>query len=338
MVAIGAMLGIGWFVRSMLSQHTGADLSNQNVLITGGTRGLGYLLAKEFAKHGCRIAVCGRDGEEVEFVQRELSAQGIEIFAKTCDVGDNAQVETLIQEVTQQLGSIDILVNNAGVIQVGPVQKMTPQDFHDMMNSSFFGEIHCTLAVLPQMLERKSGRIVNITSIGGKVSVPHLLPYSAAKFACVGFSEGLRAELANTGITVTTIIPGLMRTGSYLQALFKGRQAEEFVWFSLGDNAPIISMDAVRAAKQIVTATRHGEAERILTMPAIMLDMVHRMFPRLTLRILSLVNRFLPSPQGGTTTLSKGIDIQQRIHSPKLDELLKQGQQAAEANNELVST
>src|SRR6185503_4123757 len=122
-------------------------------------------------------------------------------------------------------------------------------------------------AVLPEMRARREGRIVNITSIGGKISVPHLLPYSASKFALVGLSEGLRAELAKDGIVVTTICPGLMRTGSPRNATFKGQHRAEYAWFSIGDSLPVTAMSADRAARQILTACKRGEAEVVLSVP-----------------------------------------------------------------------
>ena len=160
---------------------------------------------------------------------------------------------------TERFGRMDVLVNNAGIISVGPAQAMTRQDFAEAMDVDFWGTLNPILAVLPQMRERRGGRIVNITSIGGKVSVPHLLPYSCAKFAATALSEGLRAELARDGIVVTTIVPGLLRTGSYDQALFKGDHAGEYDWFSVSDNLPGQSISAERAAREIVRATRRGE-------------------------------------------------------------------------------
>jgi short-subunit dehydrogenase len=211
---------------------------------------------------------------------------------------------------------VDILVNNAGTIQVGPFESMTTKDFEDAMRVMFWGMLHPTLTVLPDMLGRRSGRIVNITSIGGKVSMPHLLPYGCAKFAAVGLSEGLRAELKSQGIRVTTIVPGLMRTGSFLNAFFKGRQEKEFRWFSLGATLPLISMDAKRAARQIVDATRRGQAERVLSLPAGLLADFHGQFPGLTADLLALANRFvLPRAEGGRAEPVRGMDVRARSRS-----------------------
>lgn len=137
-----------------------------------------------------------------------------------CDVTDRGQVEDLVRSVSERFGRLDVLVNNADIIEVGPVTAMTVDDFataHDVM---FWGMLYPTLAALPHLRRRHRGRIINITSVGGKISAPHLLPYNCAKFAAVGLSEGLRAELAGSGVSVTAVVPGLMRTGSHLRALF----------------------------------------------------------------------------------------------------------------------
>ena len=113
-------------------------------------------------------------------------------------------------------------MNNAGIILVGPLESQSLASYRQAMDVNFFGALHTTLAVLPQMLARGEGAIVNIASIGGKVAFPYLLPYVASKFAMTGWSQGLRAELAGKGIRVTTVSPGIMRTGSHIQARFSG--------------------------------------------------------------------------------------------------------------------
>ena len=274
-----------------------ADLRGQVVLITGGSRGLGLALAREFAKHGCRLALCDLAEDALTRAKADLLECGAEVFTSVCDVTDPAQLARLNDAVTAHYGQINILVANAGIISVGPVQNLTRQDFKEAMNVNFWGVLNSILAVLPQMQARKSGRIVTITSIGGKVAFPHLLPYACAKFAATGLSEGLRAELARDGIVVTTIAPGLLRTGSYLNVPFKGDKPREFAWFGLGDNLPGASISAERAAREIVQATRRGEAERILSVPANLLSGLHGLLPGPTADLLTLVNNlFLPPP------------------------------------------
>ncbi|HEX6940787.1 MAG TPA: SDR family NAD(P)-dependent oxidoreductase [Longimicrobiales bacterium] len=282
----------------LLERRHATELRGRSVLITGGSRGLGLLLAREFARHGCRVAICARSEPELDAARRDLAARGADVLATVCDVSDPTAVRDMVAWVTERFGRVDVLVNNAGIIQVGPMITMMPEDYEYAMAVNFWGSVHCTLAVLPQMRARREGRIVNITSIGAKVAIPHLLPYSAAKFALRGFSEGARAELAKDGIVVTTIVPGLMRTGSPVNALFKGREAREFTWFSLGDATPLTAMSAERAARRIVEATRRGEAEVTLSWQARVLGLVHDLMPGATMELLALVDRALPRGDG----------------------------------------
>src|SRR6185436_12801844 len=177
-------------------------------------------------------------------------------------------VMAMVANVYTQVGTIDVLVNNAGVIQVGPLEVMMHEDFELAMKAHFWGPLYTTMAVLPSMRQRKSGRIVNISSIGGKVSVPHLVPYSASKFALVGLSKGMRAELMKDGIKVTTVCPGLMRTGSPRNADFKGQHQLEYAWFSISDALPLLTVSAENAARQVVNACKRGQSELVISVPA----------------------------------------------------------------------
>jgi NAD(P)-dependent dehydrogenase (short-subunit alcohol dehydrogenase family) len=309
------------------------DLSGQVVLITGSSRGLGFILARELARQGCDIVICARDPEELEQVRAELATIRAGILAVPCDVSDQQQVMQLVDAATERFGRIDILINNAGVIQVASLKAATVQDFVESHAIMSWGVLYPTLAVLPQMRARHSGRIVNITSIGGKVSIPHLLPYSSAKFAATGFSAGLRAELHREGITVTTIVPGLMRTGSYLKALFKGKESDEFTWFALSDNLPILSMDAERAAHQIIEAIQRGEAERVLTVPATLLARMYGLFPGLTTDLIAFATWLLPTTEKTDPEATPGEVVRQRMPPTRrkiLDALTVMGRRAAE--------
>jgi short-subunit dehydrogenase len=253
-------------------------------------------MAREFAAHGCRVVICARDREELARADQELRRAGATVLEVHCDVTDREQVEAMVRQATEHFGAIDVLINNAGVITVGPVHTQTLEDYEEAMRTMFWGVVYPTLAVLPQMLARGAGRIANIASIGGKIAVPHLLPYDCAKFAAVGFSEGLRAELGRYGIKVTTVCPGLMRTGSYVNAQFKGNNRAEYSWFSLGSTLPLVSISAERAARKIVRAVKQGRSEIIITPQARLLATAHGVAPGLVSDALSLVNRLLPSP------------------------------------------
>jgi len=201
----------------------------------------------------------------------------------------------------------------------------------------YWGTVYTSLAVLQHMRPRRSGRIVNITSIGGKVSVPHLLPYSSAKFAAVGFSEGLRAELAGTGISVTTVVPGLMRTGSHINAMFHGDAEREFSLFSLAASLPLVSMDAERAARSIVQATRRGDAELILSLPAKALALGHSLAPGLTTEALGLVSRAI-LPHDARVDAQPGYAAEEELDSPAVAALTTLGRRAAQRFGQRAST
>jgi short-subunit dehydrogenase len=200
------------------------------------------------------------------------------------------------------------------------------------MDVNFWGPLQVCLAVVPHMRSRGAGRIVNISSIGGKISVPHLLPYCASKFALVGFSRGLRSELDKDGIVVTTVCPGLMRTGSPRNADFKGRHEAEYAWFSISDSLPGTSMSAERAARQILNACRRGDAEIILTVQARIAAKLDALFPEFNSEIMALVNRMLPGMDGGSMESRKGRDSESAATQSGVNTL---GEQAAVRNNEM---
>lgn len=319
----------------LLSRRHDFDLAGKSIVITGGSRGLGLEMARQLAVEGARLTICARNQEELGRARRDLEQRTSQraVLTVRCDVRDKAQVDELISTAVEAYGGIDMLVNNAGIIQVGPVESMTLEDFQEAMDVMFWGVVYPTLAALPWMIERGGGRIVNITSIGGKVSVPHLLPYNCAKFAAVGFSEGLRTEVAKYGIKVVTIAPGLMRTGSYLNAFFKGRQQEESTWFSLGATLPGVSMGAERAARQIVRAAKRGVAEKILTTQAGLMARFHGLFPGATQDLLALVDRLLPDAKGGSKQKARGMDLP-RLHSSPMRPVTALGRSAAERMNQ----
>ena len=324
-----AVAGLGWLAYKGVQWARQESLEGEVVLITGGSRGLGLALAREFARAGCRLVLVARDGQELTRAQQDLRQRGAEVLVVPCDVTDQAQVRSAVDQATQHFGRIDMVVNNAGLIQVGPLSTTTVEDFATALEVMFWGTLYPTLAVLPQMRARRRGRVVNITSIGGMVSIPHLLPYSCAKFAAVGLSEGLRAELGQEGIQVTTVVPGLMRTGSYVQARFQGQQEREFTWFALGATLPLLSMSAERAARQIVRATQRGAAECILSLPANIMGRIHGLCPGTTANVLGLVQRVLPDAEGARARSTPGREVQQRLPSPLLHLLTGLGRAAA---------
>jgi short-subunit dehydrogenase len=304
------------------------------VIITGGSRGLGLLLARELKKQKARVALFARDREDLMRAKDELD--GRTVLAITCDVCDRGQVHQAVDIVRQHFGRIDVLINNAGVIQVGPLQHMSYGDYHQAMNVHFWGALHCTEAVLPHMRHRRSGRIVNIASIGGLVAVPHLAPYTASKFALVGYSNAVRAEVAKDGICVTTVCPGLMRTGSAINAQVKGRHEAEFAWFAALSSMPLVSIDARRAARKIVAAARRGEPNLTITPQARLMAIVDRLMPNAFARMMAAADRMLPGIENvwGDESWPGRESRPRRL--PRFVTLL--ADRAAERNNELALT
>lgn len=328
--------------------RAGGSLAGRVALVTGGSRGLGLLLARELGRRGAHVVICARDTDDLDAAVGQLSEWGVaEASAYPCDLADRSAVDRLAGEVLARHGRVDILVNNAGVIRVGPVDALGVEDFHEAMDTMFFGALHLTMALLPGMRERRAGRIVTITSIGGKLAPPHLLPYACAKFAAVGLSEGLAAETAGSGVTVTTVVPGLMRTGSHVNASYAGRESRERQWFGAAATMPLLSMDAERAARRIVTALVRGRRQVTLTPAAKLAMRAHGVAPATTVFLSGLANRLLPRAGSEAGPAERGDrplgayapDDDAGAASPRavrqvLDWLNARGERAARTTNE----
>ena len=310
------------------------DIRGEVAVVTGASRGLGLLLARELARHGCPLVICARDAAELERAAGDLRTEGAEVTAVALDVTEDAAPQRLVDTALERYGRLNIVLSNAGIIQVGPVQADTAEQVQAALATMALAPARLALAALPVMRGQGHGRIVTITSIGGKLSVPHLLPYSTAKFAAVGFSEGLRAELGRGPVTVTTVVPGLMRTGSHLNARFTGRAGQEFTWFSLGASLPLISMDAERAARQIIAAVRARRAEIILTPAGQLAARLAGLAPGLTSQILHQVQLALPAPGGVPGQDTPGYALSPALSRKAFDRLTAWGQSAAARFNE----
>ncbi len=334
LLAAGAVLGAVIGMRATARRRRIIDFQGKVALVTGGSRGLGLVLARELAREGARVAICARDEPELARALADLERSGAEVLAVACDVTARGEVDDMLQQVRARLGPIDILINNAGTIQVGPIEAMTAEDYEQTLRVHFWGPLFTTLGVLPDMRSRGAGRIVNIASVGGKIAIPHLLPYSASKFALVGFSEGLRGALARDNVWVTTVCPGLMRTGSPRNAWFKGQHREEFAWFSISDSLPLVTMAATRAARRILEACRHGDAELIMPLSTAVAVKLNALFPGVGADVMSLAERVLPGPGGIGTGMRRGAESESRWAPSVLTRL---GDRAAERNNEVVA-
>jgi len=289
----GALLVGGWLTARVI-RTARYELRDKVALISGGSRGLGLVLARHICDEGGKVALLARDPEELARAKDDLTARGGKVLTVECDLLDRDQIQAAVRKVIDHFNRIDILINNAGIIEVGPLDHMSRDDYERAMRLHFWAPYELISQIVPEMRLCGGGRIVNITSIGGKVAVPHFAPYSASKFALTGFSDAIRAELARDNIQVTTVAPGLMRTGSHVNARFKGNHDAEFAWFSAGAGAPLISMDADRAARKIIAAFRRGQPSLTLTFAARGAIAGNALFPNLTGHTMKIVNRFLP--------------------------------------------
>jgi NAD(P)-dependent dehydrogenase (short-subunit alcohol dehydrogenase family) len=330
----GALLLGGWITARVIraAQYT---LRDKVALISGGSRGLGLVLARHICDQGGNVALLARDPDELSRAKADLTARGREVLTVQCDLLDRDQIQASVRKVIDHFDRIDILINNAGIIEVGPLDHMTREDYDRAMRVHFWAPYELISQIVPEMRLRGGGRIVNITSIGGKVAVPHFAPYSASKFALTGFSDAVRTELARDNVMVTTVAPGLMRTGSHVNAKFKGNHDAEFAWFSASAGAPLISMDADRAARKIIAACRRGQPSLTLTFAARGAIAGNALFPNLTGYAMKIVNRFLPEAGGeeGNRSCAGG-------HLPRRapEWLTRMADQAVARNNETTNS
>lgn len=302
------------------------------VLITGGSRGFGLVMARQLAAEGARLALCARDAQELHRAADDLRKSQTSVTTHVCDVTDREQVEAMVESVIAESGAIDVVINNAGIIQAGPFDTMTCEDYEEAIQTHLFGPMTVNRTVLPHMRRRGAGRIVNVSSIGGLMSVPHLVPYSASKFALVGYSLGLRAELAQEGIVVTTVCPGLMRTGSARNATFKGQHRQEYAWFKIASSLPFVTVSAESAARQAIDGCRYGDGLVVLGYPMKIVSALAALAPGMTADILGYINRLLPSAGGIGTRRALGSESESLLTESPLTTLT---QRAAEANNEV---
>jgi NAD(P)-dependent dehydrogenase (short-subunit alcohol dehydrogenase family) len=334
-LAVGAA-GIGALAMARAWRAREAyDFNGKSVVITGGSRGLGLVMAREFAAEGARLTLIARDEAELQRADIDIKTREpfAEVHTAVADVRKRYEADRAIGQTLDRFGSVDVVINNAGIIQVGPIDHMKLADYEDAMNTHFWGPLYMVLAALPHMRRQGGGRIVNISSIGGKIAVPHLVPYSASKFALTGLSDGLRLELMRDNILVTTVCPGLMRTGSPVNAMFKGKRPQEYAWFAISDSLPLASINAERAARQIINACRRGDAELVITVQAKLAVLARAMAPELFQDAMAMMNGLLPGPSSADGDEARPGRESESEWAPST--LTASTYKAAEKNNEM---
>ena len=287
---------------------------------------MGLALALEYARRGAHVAICARDEDALESAAKRIRGCGVRALPIACDIRDAGEVSDALTRAYVEFGRLDVLVNNAGTIQVGPFESMTRADYEDSLRTHFWAMYDAVESAIPLFERVGGGRIVNVTSIGGKVSVPHLLPYCVGKFAAVGYSEGVRSTLRRKNIIVTTVVPGLMRTGSPRNAWFKGQHRKEYAWFALSDALPMFSVGAHSAAQAIVDGSLRGNPEVIVSLQAKAAVAMEGLAPGLTLRALEAADALLPRPGGIGTQMARGHESTSAITESPLTALSKKAE------------
>jgi NAD(P)-dependent dehydrogenase (short-subunit alcohol dehydrogenase family) len=316
---------IGFVIARYRTHYT---FENKVAVVTGGSRGLGLVLARELAARGASLGLMARDALELARARRSIDSDSL-VQLLPADVTDPAQVEQAFSTMIRRFGRIDVVINNAGQILSAPFGDTTTEDFQAMLDVHFWGTLNVSRAALPHLARHGDGRIVNICSIGGRVPIPHLSAYCASKYAQAGLSAVMTEELREKGIRVTTVLPGLMRTGSHLQAWFKGEQSTEFAGFSLLGGVPGTSMSAERAARLILSAAARGQADAVIPFTYRQLARLSACMPNATLATLTAVSELLPGPRSRFATQGKHLSLPKLVRGATV-----LNERAAERNNQ----
>ncbi len=311
LIGLAATAGATWGLRAWLRSRRRITLADRVVVITGASSGHGFIVAQQAAEHGAKLVLAARDVQALRQAEAELRVLGArDVLIVPTDVSEREQAEALITRTIERFGRIDVLVNNAGIISVGPLETMTVEDFRRVLATNFWGAVYTSLAALPYMRAQQFGRIANVSSLGGKVAAPHLLPYTTSKFALTGFTEGLRAEAARDNILITGIYPGTMRTGGHTHAWFKGDKEAEYTWFALSDTTPVVSVSAHKTARKLWQAVCDGEPEVVVGWTAKAAVLFHDLFPEWNAELLALADRLLPAPTDVQAPAVQGQNLQ----------------------------
>jgi NAD(P)-dependent dehydrogenase (short-subunit alcohol dehydrogenase family) len=326
---------IGESLHALATRLGTNTLTGQTAVIVGASRGLGLVLARQLAHAGCKLAICARDASELERARRELVRSGTAVFARPLDASRPDQVEDFVNATLRRFGSLDLLITCAASLDVGPLETMSSHDVEQAFEQVFWTAYYPTMAVLPHMRARRAGRIVHVSSFGGRIGMPHMMPYCTAKSALSGFSSTLRAELAKDGVSVTTVTPGLLRTGSHVRTTMRGQREKEYLWFAASTNLPLTSLPAERAARRILRAAARRRAESTLTLGTRLLVIANAVAPSLVARMLALQDRLLPSAREGSLVAQTGRDVAAQSNSRAVRAIEAYGHLNAAAHNEL---
>jgi short-subunit dehydrogenase len=256
------------------------ELKDKNVVVTGASSGIGRATALEMARRGAHVVVAARRADRLEEVAAQCRALGVRALSVQADVTKSDDCRRLIESA----GEVDVLVNNAGFAVFAPIAEADPRDLREMMETNYFGAVACTQAVLPRMLARRSGTIVNVASIAGLMGFARMGGYGATKFALIGFTESLRDEVVGSGVNVALVCPGTTDTEFFVKA-----EREKMP----GASRLILAVKPERVARAICDAAEDGRYRRILPPFAAIYMRLKEVFPRFAHLMMRRVSALL---------------------------------------------
>ena len=304
-------------------------------IVTGGSRGLGLLLAEGLGRRGMNLVLVARDAEELVVARRRLEHHGARVELVAADLEHPESAKRVVSAAIRRFGRVDAVLNVAGIITVGPEETLSVKEFRRAMEANFWSALRVTREAMP-LLEKSRGTVLNVTSIGGAIPVPHLLGYTASKFAMVGWSMGLAAEVAARGVRVVTVLPWLMRTGSFLHAEVKGRRTKEARNFALSSSLPVLTMSAHRAASRMLRALDRGERFVVVGTFAKAARLGFALAPGAAIAVLSTVNRMLPRANGAALRDAHAQPLWRYRRGLGRSPLTRLGDRAAARNNQVL--
>ena len=258
------------------------ELRGKNVVVTGASSGIGKATAIEMARRGANVVLAARRAERLDEVAAECRALGVRAVTVVTDVTKSEECRRLIETA----GDVDVLVNNAGFAIFGSIPEMNPDDVRAMIETNYLGAFHCTQAVLPQMLAKRGGTIVNVSSITGLMGFSRMSAYCASKFALTGFTEGLRDEVIGSGVRVALVCPGTTDTEFFVKA-----ERDKMP----GASRLMLAVKPERVARAVCDAAEDGRYRRILPVLAAIYMRFKEFSPRIAhflfRRVSSLLER-----------------------------------------------
>jgi short-subunit dehydrogenase len=243
------------------------ELKGRTVVITGASSGIGREVALEMARRGANVVLAARRIERLESVAAECRARGVTATVVATDVTKREECERLIAAA----GDVDVLVNNAGFAVFDAIADARPDELRAMMDTNYFGTVHCTQTVLPRMLARGSGAIVNVASIAGIMGYARMGGYCATKFAMIGFTEALRDEVLPRGIHVSLVCPGTTET-DFFEKAERGKMP--------GASRLVLAVKPAHVARVVCDAAESGTYRRIVPFFAALYMRMKEVFPR----------------------------------------------------------